>query len=57
MASLSVTQDDEPVLVTGSEFSGALALYDARTGDFLRRITTGNMTNLILQTPYGGSGR
>lgn len=57
VASLAVTQDDAPVLVTGSEFSGALALYDARSGAFLRRITTGNMTNLVLQAPYGGPAR
>lgn len=57
VASLVVTQGDAPILVTGSEFSGSLALYDAESGDFLRRIATGNMTNLILQAPYGGPSR
>jgi hypothetical protein len=51
---ITVTQDDEPLLVTGSEFSGSLALYDARTGEFLRRTATGNMTTLGLSAPYGG---
>jgi methylamine dehydrogenase heavy chain len=57
VASIAVTQDDEPILVTGSEFSGSLALYDATSGEFLRRIATGNMTNLVLQAPYGGPTR
>jgi len=48
-----VTQDDEPLLVTGSNFSGSLAVYDALTGKFLRRVRSGNMTTLVLQAPWG----
>jgi len=54
--SVAVTQDDAPLLVTGSEFSGSLAVHDARSGDFLRRVTTGNMTNLFLQVPWQPEG-
>jgi methylamine dehydrogenase heavy chain len=57
VGSLEVTQDDAPILVTGSDFSGSLALYDAASGEFLRRLATGNMTTLVLQAPYGGPQR
>jgi methylamine dehydrogenase heavy chain len=57
VACLEVTQDDSPILVTGSEFSGSLGLYDAQGGDFLRRLVTGNLTTLVLQAPYGGPQR
>jgi methylamine dehydrogenase heavy chain len=50
---VAVTGDDEPVLVTGSTFSGSLGLYDALSGDFLRRVAVGNMTTLGLRAPYG----
>ena len=50
-----VTQDEQPLLVTGSNFTGSLALYDALSGEFLRRVTTGNMTNLVLQAPSFGT--
>lgn len=49
---IAVTQDDRPLLVTGSEFSGSLAIYDALDGEFLRRIAVGNMTNIILRAPW-----
>jgi methylamine dehydrogenase heavy chain len=49
---IAVTQDERPLLVTGSDFSGSLAVYDALTGDFLRRVAVGNMTTLILQAPW-----
>ena len=51
-----VTQDEEPLLVTGANFSGALAIYDASTGEFLHRVTTGNMTTLILQSAWTPTG-
>jgi methylamine dehydrogenase heavy chain len=51
---LAVTQDDRPLLVTGSNFSGSLAIYDAISGEFLRRVAPGNMTTLALQTPFTG---
>ena len=48
---LKVTQDDDPRLITAGAFSGSLAVYDALSGEFLNRVTTGNMTTLILQAP------
>jgi len=48
---IAVTQDDAPQLVTTGVYSGALATYDALTGELLERIFTGNMTNVVLQTP------
>jgi methylamine dehydrogenase heavy chain len=52
VANIAVTQDDEPLLVAGSDFSGSLALYDALTGRFLRRVTTGNLTTVGVQAPW-----
>ena len=48
------TQDERPLLVTGGRVSGALASYDALSGECLRRITPGNMTTLNLQAPWDG---
>ncbi|MFI5217060.1 MAG: amine dehydrogenase large subunit [Candidatus Limnocylindria bacterium] len=55
VGSVAVTQDDQPLLVTGSNFSGSLAVYDALSGEFLRRVAPGNMTTLGLQTPWTGA--
>lgn len=52
---IHTTQDDAPLLVVTSKFGGGIALYDALTGEFLRRIYSGNMTNLGVVTPFGGS--
>ncbi len=45
---LAVTQDDEPLLVTGASYTGSLCVHDARTGTLLRRVSTHNMTNQLL---------
>jgi methylamine dehydrogenase heavy chain len=50
-----VTRDDRPLLVTGANFSGSLAVYDGVSGEFLRRINTGNLATLALQAPWGGA--
>jgi methylamine dehydrogenase heavy chain len=55
IGSVAVTQDERPLLVTGSNFSGSLAVYDALSGEFLRRVAPGNMTTLALQTPWTGA--
>ena len=47
--SILVTQDDEPVLVTGTQVGGSLAVYDALSGELLRRVSTGNMMVFSLQ--------
>lgn len=52
---IAVTQDEQPLLVTSSQFSGALAVYDAMSGAFLRRIAPTGFTSDALQAPWGGS--
>ena len=49
---VAVTQDERPLLVTGSSFSGSLGIYDALSGEFLHRVAPGNMTTLVLQVPW-----
>jgi methylamine dehydrogenase heavy chain len=49
---IAVTQDERPLLVTGSDFSGSLGIYDALSGGFLRRVAPGNTTTLVLQVPW-----
>ncbi|HIF92891.1 MAG TPA: amine dehydrogenase [Myxococcales bacterium] len=41
---IAVTQGDDPLLLTGAKYTGALCVYDARSGVLLRRIFTGNST-------------
>ena len=55
VGAVAVTQDAQPLLVTGSNFSGSLAVYDALSGEFLRRVAPGNMTTLGIQTPFTGA--
>ena len=51
---ITVTQDDQPLLVTSSQFSGMLAIYDANTGDLVRRAGPSGWTSDVLQAPWGG---
>ncbi|MFQ5417062.1 MAG: amine dehydrogenase large subunit [Myxococcota bacterium] len=53
---IAVTQDDDPRLVTTGLFSGGVATYDALSGDFLGRVYTGNMTNVVVQAPFRQTG-
>ena len=50
--SVAVTQDERPLLATASMYSGSVAIYDALSGEFLRRVAPGNMSNLALQVPW-----
>lgn len=52
---VQVTQDERPLLVTGSQIGGSLAVYDATSGELLRRVSSGNMTIHTLHTPWGGA--
>jgi methylamine dehydrogenase heavy chain len=52
---VQVTRDAAPLLVTGSQIGGSLAVYDALSGDFLRRVTSGNLTTHGLQAPWLGA--
>jgi len=56
IGNVAVTQGEDPLLITGSNFSGSLAIYDALSGEFLDRVTTGNMTTLVLQSPWRPPG-
>lgn len=51
---IEVTQDDAPLLVTSSQFSGSLGVYDARDGRFRRRVAPTGFTSDVLQAPWGG---
>ncbi len=53
---IQVTQDDAPLLITASQFSGSLGVYDARTGHFLRRVQPTGWTSDVLLAPWGGPG-
>ncbi len=46
---VQVTQDDAPLLITGTQVGGSLAVYEAFSGRFLRRVATGNISTLALQ--------
>jgi len=52
VSGVAVTQDEQPLLVTGSDLSGSLGIYDALSGEFLHRVAPGNMTTLVLQVPW-----
>ena len=52
---IAVTQDAHPLLVTSSQFTGMLGIYDAETGAFLRRVGPTGWTSDVLQAPWGGS--
>ncbi len=52
--SVTVTRDDEPLLVVGSQIGGSVAVLDADSGELLRRVTSGNLTCHVLQAPWDG---
>jgi methylamine dehydrogenase heavy chain len=54
---LAVTQDARPLLVTSSERGGSLAVYDAQSGEFLRRIGSGSLAISGLAAPFGAPAR
>jgi methylamine dehydrogenase heavy chain len=57
VSAIQVTQDDAPLLLTASQFSGSIGVYDARSGRFLRRVQPVGWTTDILLAPYGGTAR
>jgi methylamine dehydrogenase heavy chain len=56
ISNVIVTRDEAPLLVTGSRIGGSLAVYDAETGEFLRRVSSGNLTVERLDAPWDGGG-
>lgn len=55
VTAITVTQDERPLLVTACEYAGALAVYDARTGEFVRRVQPIGWVTDLLFAPYGGA--
>ena len=49
-----MTRDAEPLLVTGTQMGGSVAVYDADSGRLLRRVASGNLTSHVIQAPWGG---
>jgi hypothetical protein len=54
---IQVTQDEAPALITASQFSGSLGVYDALDGSFLRRVAPTGWTSDIVLAPYGAPVR
>jgi methylamine dehydrogenase heavy chain len=56
VSAIQVTQDDAPLLFTVAQFSGAVGVYDAMNGSFLRRVMPVGWTSDILLAPWDGRG-
>jgi methylamine dehydrogenase heavy chain len=54
---IQVTQDDQPRLVTSATLSGGIGVYDAVDGTFLKRVYSGNFTNVALHSRPRGASR
>ena len=50
---IQVTQDDEPLLITASQFSGAVGVYDGSSGDFIKRVMPVGWTSDVMFAPWG----
>jgi methylamine dehydrogenase heavy chain len=53
---IQVTQDASPLLITASQYFGSLGVYDALSGQFLRRVEPTGWTSDVLVAPWGGKG-
>jgi methylamine dehydrogenase heavy chain len=56
VSAIQVTQDEAPLLFTASQFSGALGVYDAMSGRFMRRVQPTGWTSDVLLAPWDGKG-
>jgi len=56
VSAIQVTQDETPLLFSVAQFSGAVGVYDALGGGFLRRVMPVGWTSDILLAPWGGKG-
>jgi methylamine dehydrogenase heavy chain len=54
VSAIQVTRDAAPLLVTASQFSGSVGIYDALSGKFLRRVQPVGWTSDILLAPWDG---
>lgn len=53
VTAIAVTPGERPWLITASEFVGALGVYDATDGQFLKRVQPIGWTTDLLFAPYG----
>ena len=53
---IQVTQDDAPLLLTASQFFGSIGVYDAMSGQFVRRVQPTGWTSDVLLAPWSGAG-
>lgn len=51
---IEVTQDEAPYLLTASQFSGSIGVYDAQSGAFVRRVLPTGWTTDLLVAPWRG---
>jgi methylamine dehydrogenase heavy chain len=51
---IAVTQDDAPLLVTVSQFSGSIGVYDLPKGKFVGRVGATGWSSDLLMAPWGG---
>jgi methylamine dehydrogenase heavy chain len=51
---IEVTRDQQPRLVTASQFSGSLGVYDALSGEWIGRVGPTGWTTDLLLAPWGG---
>lgn len=49
---IQITQDDQPLLLTATQFSGSLGIYDARTGAFEKRVQPVGWTSDLIFAPW-----
>jgi methylamine dehydrogenase heavy chain len=54
---VQVTQDAEPLLLTASQFSGSIGVYDAWSGDFVRHVQPTGWTTDLLLAPFSGGSK
>ena len=40
--------------MTAADYSGSLGVYDALSGELLRRVISGNFATVALQAPWNG---
>jgi methylamine dehydrogenase heavy chain len=53
---IQVTQGEDPLLFTVSQFSGSIGVYDADDGRFVGRVRPTGWTSDLLLAPWGGAG-
>lgn len=54
---IQVTQDSAPFLLTASQFSGSIGVYDGLGGDFIRHVQPTGWTTDLLLAPFEERGK